>query len=164
MTENIKDLFARYQKSGILVDTDILLLYAVGLANKKRIPLFKRTQQFSIQDFDLLDQILRAFQKIVTTPNILTEVNSLANQLTEPERSQCLGLFTQIICKFEEQYHPSSRIAQFSEFQKFGLTDCGILNLSRNGYLVLTDDFRLSAYLQSQGIDSINFNHLRFSL
>lgn len=164
LTENTKTLFARYQKAGILVDTNILLLYAVGLANKKRIPLFKRTRQFSIEDFDLLDQILRTFQKVVTTPNILTEVNSLANQLGEPERSQCLGLFTKIICQLEEQHHPSRHIAQFSEFQKFGLTDCSILNLSRDGYLVLTDDFRLSAYLHSQGIDTINFNHLRFSI
>jgi rRNA-processing protein FCF1 len=162
MTEDIKTLFARYQKAGILVDTNILLLYAVGLANKKRIPLFKRTRQFSIKDFDLLDQILRAFQKVVTTPNILTEVNSLANQLGEPERSQCLGLFAKIICQMEEQHHPSRHIAQFSEFPKFGLTDCSILHLSREGYLVLTDDFRLSMYLQNQGIDTVNFNNLRF--
>ena len=30
-------------------------------------------------------------------PNILTEVNSLANQLGEPERSQCLNTFTLLI-------------------------------------------------------------------
>jgi hypothetical protein len=164
MTETVRDLFARYQKTGILVDTNILLLYAVGLVNKKRIPLFKRTRQFSIKDFELLNQILGAFQKVVTTPNILTEVNSLTNQLGDPERTQCLGLFAKIICQLDEQYYPSQHVAQLLEFQKFGLTDCSILNIGRSGYLVLTDDFRLSAYLQSQSIDTINFNHLRFSL
>ena len=93
MIEDVKALFARYQQAGILVDTNVLLLYVVGLVNRKRIPLFKRTKQFISEDFDLLAQIFQSFQRVVTTPNILTEVNSLANQLGEPERSQCLDLF-----------------------------------------------------------------------
>jgi len=154
-------LFARYHQARILIDTNILLLYIMGLVNRQRISKFKRTRQFLPKDYDLLTQILKPFQKIVTTPNILTEVNSLANQLGEPERSQCLALFGQAIAQLQEIHQPSQLLAQLPEFQKFGLTDCGILNLAQGSYLVLTDDFRLSETLRSKGIDTVNFNNIR---
>jgi uncharacterized protein YaiI (UPF0178 family) len=47
------------------------------------------------------------------------------------------------------------------KFTKFGLTDCGIINLCREQYLVLTDDLKLANYLQKEGIDTINFNNIR---
>ena len=40
---------------------------------------------------------------------------------------------------------------------------CAIIDLVKGQYLVLTDDFRLSNYLGKQGIDVLNFNHLRFA-
>jgi len=102
-----------------------------------------------------------SWRQVVTTPNILTEVNSLANQLGEPERSQCMELFAKTITQLEEQYQSSEKLSALPEFKKFGLTDCGILNLSQTPYLILTDDFRLSAYLQKQGVDAVNFTNLR---
>jgi len=41
------------------------------------------------------------------------------------------------------------------------LTDSSILLAARNGFLILTDDFPLSNFLASEGLDVINFNHLR---
>lgn len=61
----------------------------------------------------------------------------------------------------EESYISSSTASQYKEFTRFGLTDCGILELARNQYLVLTDDLKLAVHLQSQNIDTVNFNHLR---
>lgn len=104
-----------------------------------------------------------SFQKIVTTPNILTEVNSLANQLGEPERSHWFAIFTQGISSLDEFYIESRSVATSERFTKFGLTDCGILNLARDQYLVLTDDLKLALYLQKERIDTINFNNLRVS-
>jgi len=161
MIDEINALFARYRQTGVLVDTNILLLYIVGLVNKQRISRFKRTKQFTPEDYDLLARILNSFQTVVTTPNILTEVNSLANQLGEPERSRCLELFGQAIAKLQEIHQPSQQLALLPEFQKFGLTDCGILNVAQGSYLVLTDDLRLTATLQRKGIDTVNFNNIR---
>ena len=161
IVEEVQVLLARYRSLGILVDTNILLLYVVGLVNRDRIPRFKRTQQFIPEDFDLLTQILRSFQTIVTTPNILTEVNSLANQLGEPERSRCFHLFSQAIANLQETYETSALLAQSPEFPRIGLTDCSILSAARDRYLVLTDDLQLAAQLQSQNIDTINFNNIR---
>jgi rRNA-processing protein FCF1 len=161
MKEVIRSLFEQYRQRGILVDTNILLLWFVGTVNRSRISKFNRTEKFIPEDYDLLLQILSFFQKIVTTPNILTEVNSLTNQLGEPERSQCFYIFAQGITRLEEFYIDSKKAANMDKFTKFGLTDCGIINLCREQYLVLTDDLKLANYLQKEGIDTINFNNIR---
>ncbi|NDJ17620.1 PIN domain-containing protein [Myxacorys almedinensis] len=161
MIGEIQALFARYRQKGILVDTNILLLYFVGNVNRERISRFNRTEKFLPEDFDLLLQILEYFQTRVTTPNILTEVNSLVNQLGEPERSQCYGVFAQHLEVLDEFYIASSELVRSEKFAKFGLTDSSILQLAQNRYLVLTDDLRLASYLQNKQIDVINFNNIR---
>ncbi len=54
-------------------------------------------------------------------------------------------------------------LAQAESFAKFGLTDTAIVKLVKDQFLVLTDDFPLSNYLGKQGVDVLNFNHLRFA-
>ncbi|RXH56370.1 hypothetical protein GRAN_3227 [Granulicella sibirica] len=44
-------------------------------------------------------------------------------------------------------------------FDPFGLTDAAIHSAAAET-LVLTEDFRLSGFLQTQGIDALNFRHL----
>ncbi|HEY9648142.1 MAG TPA: PIN domain-containing protein [Chroococcidiopsis sp.] len=161
MTDEIQSLFSQYRSKGILIDTNILLLYFVGSINRERISKFKRTAQFRPEDYDTLLGIMSFFPKRVTTPNILTEVNSLSNQLSEPERSQCLAFFSKSISLLDENYLSSNTVSQRAEFTRFGLTDCGIVELARNQYLVLTDDFKLATHLQIQGVDAVNFNHIR---
>jgi sulfur relay (sulfurtransferase) DsrC/TusE family protein len=127
----IESLFSQYRQKGVLVDTNILLLYFVGATSRERISRFNRTQNFTPEDYDLLLQVLDYFQTIATTPNVLTEVNSLANQLGEPERSQCFMLFAQNISILEETYVESREIVTDQQFTRFGLTDCGILRVDR---------------------------------
>lgn len=79
MTPSIASLFTQYRQKGILIDTNILLLYFVGTVNRARISRFNRTEKFTPEDYDTLIEIINFFPKRVTTPNILTEVNSLTN-------------------------------------------------------------------------------------
>lgn len=161
MNEEIRPILERYKQKGILIDTNILLLWFVGTANRARISKFNRTEKFTLEDYDLLLRIILFFNKLVTTPHILTEVNSLINQIGEPERSQCLSIFADIINhRLTESKIESATATKLENFTKFGLTDCGIIVLAKD-YLVLTDDFRLANYLQTVGIDVINFNHIR---
>lgn len=157
----VSNLLSKYYTKGILINTNILLLYLVGKVNRERIARFKRTKQFIPDDYDRLLQILEGFRKIVVTSNILTEVNSLANQLGEPEKTQCLIKFTVLISQITEEYIESSIIADCDVFLRFGLTDCGIMLLAEDKYLVLTDDLKLHYYLKAFGIDTVNFNNLR---
>ncbi|MDJ0553170.1 MAG: PIN domain-containing protein [Microcoleaceae cyanobacterium MO_207.B10] len=161
MTDYVRQLFAKYKQKGVIIDTNILLLWFVGSFNRERISKFKRTEQFLPEDYDLLDRILSYFSKKVVTPNILTEVNSLINQLGEPERSKCLEIFGKVITELDELYIESSTITQIEKFTKFGLTDSGIISLAKGKYLVLTDDLKLANYLGTIGIDTVNFNNIR---
>lgn len=164
MKDMINSLIRRYHQKGILIDTNILLLYFVGTVNRERITRFNRTQQFLPEDYDLLVGIISKFRKLVTTPNILTEVSNFVDKLVEPERSQCFtifALFVQNADMLDEYYIKSLDAVNTEKFIKFGLTDSGILTLSKGKYLVLTDDFKLANYLPSVEVDVINFNNIR---
>ncbi|MDB9313789.1 PIN domain-containing protein [Spirulina sp. CS-785/01] len=161
MSNYISSLLVEYRNQGIVIDTNILLLWVVGTVNPKRIEKFSPTDCFNLQDYELLLPIIDYFQKIVTTANILTEVNSFLNKLREPERSQSLLILAKATENLEEIYLPSSQVVTHPKFTTFGLTDSGIVEISRNQYLVLTDDLKLWSYLNNSGIAAINFNHIR---
>ena len=161
MIEEVRRLISLYARRGILIDTNILLLYFIGSFNLSLIPNFKRTLQFSIEDFQTLLYLLEPFDKLVTTPNILTEVSNLSGQLGEPVRTLYFQTFAKMILIVDEHYVKSTDAVSEEEFIRKGLTDIGILHLSKDRFLVLTDDFSLSQYLQKKGVDVINFNHIR---
>jgi rRNA-processing protein FCF1 len=161
MIEEIRQLIVRYIKRGILIDTNILLLYFVGSFNPKLISSFKRTLQFTPEDYNTLILMLAPFERLITTPNILTEVSNLSGQLGEPVRTEYFRTFGKKISVMEENYINSHEASLRGEFIKLGLTDTAILMLATEQYLVLTDDFRLSQNLQRKGLDVINFNHVR---
>lgn len=112
------------------------------------------------EDFELLTIFLRQFARIVTTPNILTEVSNLSNALPEAKKAEYFTWFANRLTLLKEEY-VRSEVAFGSRWAKFGLTDAAIAEIARNRYLVLTDDFRLSQALQDEGIDTLNFNHIR---
>jgi rRNA-processing protein FCF1 len=159
--EHINKLVARYQNKGLLIDTNLLLLYFIGAYDPDRIPKFKRTMSFTVEEFWLLNGFLDVFDKLVTTPNVLTEVSNLSGQLAENLRAPFYRDFASRIPLLEEHYVPSVGASSLAHFNRFGLTDSGIVELAKDKYLVLTDDLNLVGYLQNRGIDVINFNHIR---
>ena len=161
MNEYLKKLFYKYKNKGLLIDTNLLLVYFVGSYDRNLIGNFKRTITFTIEDFEKLQRAFIFFDKIVTTPNILTEVNSLSNQLPENIKLKYFDKIKDQISRLEENYVESKVVCELTHFPKFGLTDTGIINLVKDNYLVLTDDFRLVNYLEKIEVDVINFNHLR---
>lgn len=157
------NLINQYRSKGILVDSNILLLYFVGMVRQERISQFPRTEQFTGRDFDLLLTFLSDFTTVATTPNILTEVSSFINKLGEPDRSSCYEIFAIEIPRLSESYVPSQDIASTHwSFSTYGLTDCSMANLAKKRqYLVLTDDLKVASFLHFQEVDTINFNDLR---
>lgn len=159
--EYIDELVARYQNRGIFIDANLLLLYFIGKHDTDRITKFKNTMKFTVDEFRLLEAFLDAFKRLVTTPNVLTEVSSLSGQLAENLRLPFYSDFANHISLLEEHYVPSLTASSLELFNKFGLTDSGIIQLVKDKFLVLTEDFKLAGYLQNRGIDVINFNHIR---
>jgi hypothetical protein len=164
MKNDLKQLFARYRSTGILLDTNLLLLYLIGLLDPDRIELFKRTEKFSYEDFQILLRIMRPFKIIRTLPHVLAEVNSLSGQL----HSNILPSFREI-CKaqielFEEASPASISASQRPEFRYLGLTDAAVIIESIGKLLVLTDDLPLYVALNKAGVDVLNFTAMRYAL
>lgn len=158
----VRDLLSRYRNKGILIDTNLLLLYFIGQFNPSQIPKFKRTSKFTTSDFRILLFVFKQFHKVVTTPNILTEVSNLSNQLPDNLKQAFYSEFANQISAFDERHTPSASICSQDHFIKFGLTDSGIIESAASEYLILTDDFKLANFLESRQAAVINFNHIRF--
>jgi hypothetical protein len=159
----VDQLIRKHIEKGILIDSNLLLLYFMGEFDLAQIGQFKRTRQFTVQDFDLIRKLISLARRIVTTPNILTEVSNLASQLPESVRSRFLERLNQRLEVLAEEYCPSVTGCAHPYFSRCGLTDAVIMQIAQNQYLVVTEDFRLAGLISQSGIDVINFNHIRQS-
>jgi hypothetical protein len=153
-------LMQKHRRNGLLVDTKLFVLFLVGTTNEARITRFKRTGQYTIKDFRLLQALMVQFQNVVTTPHVLAEVSNLTD-LEPPELSRLRLNFQEIIQRTRELYEESSAIVADPAFGKLGLTDAAIRRVAERPVLVLTDDLPLYHYLHKSGLDAINFNHIR---
>lgn len=155
------ELLAKYKSKGILIDTNLLLLVAVGTYAPQRILTFKRTLQYTLEDYALILRFLERVDRRVTTANILTEVDNLARQLREDEHFAISEAIFKIVSTSIEIYKPSIEVTHTDAYPKIGLADCVTMAAAVDEILILTDDFALSNRLASIGCDVLNINHIR---
>lgn len=149
-------------KTGLIIDTNLLLLYLVGQHDPERIEIFKRTQTFSADDFNLLVRFINLFGSFSTTPNILTEVSNLIEGVQYDDVPLLTVLRDKVI--YREEHYVESRTILSNEdetFIKFGVSDTVLYHLAQANYLILTVDLPLWAFLQNRGLPTLNFNNLR---
>ena len=159
----IGELIGRYRSTGLLMDTNVLLLYLIGKFDRSRIERFKRTAQFTAEDFDLLARLLAPFEVLRTLPHVLAEVNSLASQLPEGVLKAFREHFRAEMGRLVEDYVRSADASSRPEFTDVGLTDAAVVYRSLRRYLVLTDDLPLYARLTGLGVDVLNFTAIRMA-
>src|SRR4051812_35268145 len=114
--------------ASVVLDSNLLLLLVVGVADREYIKKHRRLQSYSEADFDLLRRLIAPMSAIVVTPNILTEVSNFAKQIAEPARTRIATAFTVLLDKLDEQYVASKQAAAQPEFSRLWLTDSGILD------------------------------------
>jgi hypothetical protein len=154
-------LIEKHQAKGVLVDANLLVLLLVGRVNRQRIPAFKRTQNFTIEDAELLERLVAWFGKLFATPHVLSQVSDLAD-LPGKDLHEIRRLFKLVVEEqIEETYDPSRVLVADSLFDRLGLTDAAIATICSRGILVLTADVELQLALQHRGADALNFNHVR---
>ena len=157
----VADFVWKYAPVGILLDTNILLDYVIGRYDPGRIERFKRTNTFTAKDYKFLAEFLSHFRRVVATPHVLTEVSNLVGHLTDPHKTACLESFAAEIARFDEHTQPARTIVATPAFKRLGITDAALGLIARRRFLVLTDDLVLYAHLLENGVDAINFNHIR---
>jgi hypothetical protein len=153
----------KYRRKGLLLDTNLLLLYLVGRLAPDYVEKFKPTQNhgFKVADFELLARIVQYFRLIVTTPHVLTEVSNHSVKLKGDRHAALRTIMAAQIESWTEQFEPAVKLCAREDFRRFGLTDSAISATAPGKFLVITVDFALAGYLASIGADVVNFNQLR---
>jgi predicted nucleic acid-binding protein len=147
--------------AGLLVDTNLLVLYIVGSVNRNRIEQFKRTRQYTKADYVLLLRVLGRFKRLFTVAHVLAEVSNLTD-LSGSERLLAREILKQTVSVLEEAPLPSIQAANDSLYPRHGLVDASIAAVAREQKCaVLTDDFDLYHALINDKLEAVNFTHLR---
>ena len=161
-----EQIFARHKGKSVLLDSNLLLVFLAGSFDPSLFGSFKRISDYTLNDYDLLVRLLSFFKTLLTTPHILTEVSNLANSLPEwlkPDWHRNIAALIaseQDHSSLKEQWTPAIELAKMPEFVAFGITDAALAKLASDA-LVVTEDHRLSGFLQSQGVPVLNFGDLR---
>jgi hypothetical protein len=157
------DLVRKYQKCGLLLDTNLFVLLVIGMIDRKEVSKNKRTSAYTQEDFDILLRFIGRFSKIVVTPHIMAETSNLVDVFNKKLKSAPFLIIKNLLEKgtFNEINIPSIEIINSSGFLQYGLTDSGLVEVASNKFLILTDDLKVANYAYSKSADIINFNHIR---
>jgi hypothetical protein len=156
------ELFKKHRNNGLLIDTNLLLLLVIGNFKRDLIGKHKRTMSFTQEDFQKLGFIKNQFDKLLTTPNILTEADNLGRQMPREYWQGFSKSLRDLALHFAETYVPSGAVVKSKHFEKLGLADSAAIQMG-NAKLLITDDFALYGIALSAGLDAINFSHLRYN-
>jgi len=150
-------------KKGIIVDSNIMLLFLVGCYDVDFINMFKRTIKYTAEEYYFIRDLLTTHyykDKVYTSPHILTELSNLST-IDGNRRNKYFNIFIKILNNTCEIYIEKNKILEFDELSTFGITDIGIYKIAKKyNFLVLTDDYRLSSYLSDNCIDTINLRNI----
>ena len=145
----INTFITKFKERGILIDTNLLILLLVGSYDEDKILSFKRTQNYTIEDYEYLKVFLARFENHLYTPNILIVITNLTDSINTEPQYLFFQHIQRVLSVFKEDIVSSDEIMQLKSFLKFGLTDAVNCQLS-DKYLILTDDLRLYLYLANQ--------------
>jgi hypothetical protein len=147
----------------VILDTNLLLLWLVAQTDATLLHQFKRVQQFTYQDIELLQSLIQPYREFVTTPHVLSETSNFLDQAPSWQRDALIDALKDFIRSGVEVYHPADELIDRDEFNAFGLTDTAIAQLSAEA-VVLTADYRLAGKIEALGGNALNFNHYRTGL
>jgi hypothetical protein len=147
----------------VAIDTNLLLLYVVGSASRKYVSMHKRLKTFDEDDFDLLVEQVTIANRIILTPNTLTETSNWIDHIAEPARGHIYNCLAALLAvpEVNERYVPSLTVCERMELPRLGLADCTLLEVARTGVPIITTDLHLYLAAEASGARAINFNHLR---
>ena len=147
--------------SGLFIDANLLVLFVAGSVDQDIIHRHRRLREFTQEDFGVLVRTLAPYDRILVTPNTLTETSNLLGQHGEPERTRLFEGLRILIEETEEVVVTSLEASAEEEFGRLGLTDSVLILAARAETPVLTVDFDLYFAISGREPDAVvNFRHL----
>lgn len=152
-----------YFKNPVILDTGPLVFLLIGLCDPSKKNAKDIWQGHTNEELDLLLKIVGNFKSILITPQILAECTNLLNQKVDSNKYEfLLKRIVKPLKEFGEIYIEKNIILDYSGFSRFGSTDIGIIECSKQkNSLIITEDHNLNVYCKSNSIPCLNFNELR---
>lgn len=140
-------------KEKVLVDTNCLIIYVLGIINPILINTNKNTSIYDESDFYLLLELIKSPDNLLILPNIWTEVDNLLNRnLTGNNKYLYFERIKSVMQENVEKYIESIEATNDANFYQLGITDTLILKEAKNCELLITSDGDLSHRASAQGI------------
>ena len=147
---------------GYFIDANLLILLIVGRVGEQFISRHGRLQQFVVEDYRILRNLLDQVEQVFVTPNTLTETSNLLAQHGEPVRSRFFDQLRFTIEESREIQVVSEVASQNREFRRLGLTDAALLEVATVETPLLTVDLDLYlAALTKDQNTAVNFRHIQ---
>ena len=138
------------------------MLLVVGSVDQELIAKHRRLRRFATEDYERLLGLIARVERVLVTPNTLTETSNLLAQHRDPERSRFFDRLRFIIQESEEVVVTSTVASSNRAFQRLGLTDAALLEAVTAETPLITVD--LDLYLAALAKDpyaAVNFTHLQ---
>jgi hypothetical protein len=141
----------------VIIDTNIFILFLAGQINENKIKNYTRNSLYTKEDYYFLLNILSNYDRIITSPNILTEVDNILNRITGEDKYKYLILVKTIYKQTIEKYIKTETISQNWYFDTLGITDSVILMMAKESELLISGDSSLCDHAKSLNIKTFDF-------
>jgi hypothetical protein len=141
----------------VILDSNIFILFLAGQINENKIERYTRNSLYTKEEYYFLLNILAGYDKIITSPNILTEVDNILNRITGEDKYKYLVLAKAIYKQTIEKYIRTETVAQNWFFDTLGITDSSILMMAKDCELLISGDSRLCDHAKSLNIRTFDF-------
>ena len=144
----------------LLIDTQLLVLFVVGITSERLIPIHKRTKTYTLKQYHLLKEIIGNTREFVIVPHIIAETSNLVSQTNEHDALRLRSKLKQFADYAFESYIPSSEGFTDPSYLRLGVIDAILVISCARGATVLTADAGVYAEASSRGASVVNFWHL----
>ncbi|MCK5321902.1 MAG: hypothetical protein KAJ47_01435 [Candidatus Aenigmarchaeota archaeon] len=150
---------------GLILDTKLLILYLVGIYDIRNKTHYLDRFSLCNKDYVFLTRFfeqMRVIDKLIITPQILSEFCSLINTRLKTNSSNFMFNILSLLKDINEEYITKNEILEEDEFCKYGSTDIGIYIMSNNkDYPVITCDSDLTGLIEKNNNLVINFEEIK---
>ena len=161
MTDFSEQAISAMHRKGLALDANLFVVLIVGLTERAKVGIHRRTSGYYPDDFDLIFKMCKTASTLQTTPHVLAEVSNLLDTGKKPFFDKEVIRFMELCDTTQETWGEARKLCRMPEFQYLGLADAALCKLAEAGFAVATADWKLANSLQKRNLPAINFHHIR---